>query len=399
MWPVTGRFLDALTGSHESISRVRAVAYGGFFASDPTSDDDPRFGVPLPDVDNPPLIAATSGEVKLTRTGEIRATASITTSGDRWALLQPTGTTLFIERGIDFGDGTQEYVPLGYFRVNELNQPNAPRGPIDVECQDRSAQALQNRTLAVYQIPEGMTHRTLFQWLINGNQGAGQSTNGYGMYIWRAVPITWDEGTYNPDTTTVVGKPVIEDGDVWAFLREVVDQQGCALRFDEAGGLRIEPLVPIDLTPVCDVYPGTGGNLIRASRSVTRDGIYNIVVAYGTDPAALVGRSFGYHNVANSPYRWALSHFGAVPRYLGSPLIRNGTQAQAAADTLVARTSRSTVALTLELVPNPALRPNDVLLVDLRDGSDPELRIVDDVTIPLAGSASMAVTTLPLASA
>lgn len=399
MWPVTGRFLDALTGSHESVTRVRAFASGLFFAADPASDADPRFGVPLDDADNPPSIFVIDGDVKLTRTGEIRGTANLTTSGDRWELLQPWGTTLFVERGIDFGDGTQEYVPLGYYRVNELVQDQAPRGPIEVVCQDRSAQALQNRTLKVYRIPEGMTHRTLFGWLINGNQGGGQSSNGYGMYMHRAVPITWDEGTYDPDVVTVAGEPVIEDGDVWKFLREVVDGQGCALRFDEAGELRIEPLVPVDLTPVLDVFPGRGGNLLKATRSVSREGIYNIAVAYGTDPAAAVGRFFGYHTTVNSPFRWDLSHFGAVPRYFGSPLLRTGAQADAAAETLVARTARSTLALTLEIVPNPALRPGDVISVDLGDGEPPELRIVDDLTIPLTGGASMPVTTLPLESA
>lgn len=399
MWNVSGRFLDALTGTHESVTRVRAFATQLFLSSDPGAESDPRFGAVPFDLDNPPLIDVTDGDVKLTRTGEVRGTASLTVPGERWGLLQPHGVTLFIERGIDFGDGTQEYVPLGYFRINELDQPDAPLGPIDVECQDRSAQAAQNRTLMVYQIPEGMTHRTLFSWLINGNAGGGQSTNGYGAYVHRAIPITWDAGTYDPDTVTVVGKPVIEDGDVWNFLREVVDQQGCALRFDEAGELRVEPLVPLDLTPVCDVVPGPGGNLIKASRSVKRDGVYNIVVAYGTDPAAAVGRYFGYHNIANDRLRWQFSHFGAVPRYLGSPLIRTGTAAQAAANSLVARTARLPLALTLHLVPNPALRPNDVVSVDLGDGNAPELRIVDDVTIPLAGDNAMTVTTLPLVSA
>lgn len=399
MWPVSGRFLDALSGTHESVTRVRALATALFLSSDPGAEADPRFGTALGGLDNPALIAITDGDVKLTRTGEIRGTAALTTSGDRWDLLQPWGATLFIERGIDFGDGTQEYVPLGYYRINELEQDEAPRGPIDITCEDRSAQVLQNRTLKLYQIPEGMTHRTLFSWLINGNSGSGQSTNGYGAYVHRPIPITWDAGTYNPDVVTVVGAPVIEDGDVWGFLRDVVEQRGCALRFDEAGELRIEPLIPLDLTPVLDVRPGPGGNLIKASRSTTRAGIHNVVVAYGTDPAAETGRWFGYHNVVNSRLRWQFSHFGSAPRYLGSPLLRTGAAAQAASDTLVARTARMPLALTLHLVPNPALRPNDVVSVDLGDGKAPELRIVDDVTIPLTGGSAMTVTTLPLASA
>lgn len=400
MWPTSDRFADALTGSHEVVTRVRAFATGLFFAADPTSDLNPRFGVVPFDTGASPRLPVISGDVKLTRTGEIRGTAALTTAGEgMWDLLQPWGVTLFIERGIDFGDGTQEFVPLGYYRINEVDQPSAPHGPLDLDCADRSAQVLQNRAVTVYQIPEAMTHRTVFSWLVNGDAGAGQSTAGYGAYYYRAIPITWDAGTYDPDVVTVTGKPVIEDGDVWKFLRELADQQGCALRFDEAGELRIEPLVPVSLDPVFAVRAGPGGNLVRASRSVSRDGIYNFAVAYGTDPAAAVGRYYSAYDVVNSPQRWARSHFGVVPRFFGSPLIRTGAAAQAAADTLAERTARLPLELSLDIVPNPALRPNDVISVDLNDGEAAELRIVDEVSIPLAGSSPMSVTTLPLESA
>lgn len=399
MWPVSDRFLDAVTGTHEAVTRVRAFATGIFFAADPTTDYDPRFGVDPTDVDVPPRVSIIDGDVKLTRTGEIRGTAALTVPGDLWELLQPWGVTLFIERGIDFGDGTQEYVPLGYHRIEDVDQANAPRGPIALDCQDRSAQVAQNRTLKLYQIPEGLTHRTVFAWLVNGDQGGGQSTNGYGAYYYHAIPITWDADTYDPDAATVTGQPVIEDGDVWKFMRELVDARGCALRFDEAGELRIESIVPVSMEPVFDVRPGRGGNLIRANRSVSRTDLHNIVVAYGSDPEAPTGRWFGFYSPVNDPVRYALSHFGPKPRYFSSPLLRTSTEADAAAESLVQRTARRQLALTLEIVPNPALRPNDVISVDLGDGEAPELRIVDEVTIPLAGNAPMSVTTLPLESA
>jgi hypothetical protein len=42
------------------------------------------------------------------------------------------GMELFVEKGVVYGDGATEWVGLGYFRLNELDQQSAPRGPIAI---------------------------------------------------------------------------------------------------------------------------------------------------------------------------------------------------------------------------------------------------------------------------
>lgn len=387
MWPVSSRFLDALTGTHEAVSRC-------WLRSRRTSADALGIG-PAPGGTPVPIIG---GDVKMTRTGDVKATLEITVPGEFWPLVRPAGNELFVERGIDFGDGTQEFVPLGYYRIEDVQQDSAPDGVLRVSGSDRISQIIQNRVLYPYQVPESTSHRTLFERFVNGRPASGGAASqpgyGYGSWVSAALPIVWTG--YDPDAATVVGSPVAEDS-LHEVLAKVAADRDCVLRMADTGELLVELRDgPTDAVPLFAITGGERGNLVRASRRVTREGVYNVVSAYGSDPAAPTGYQLAYD--MTSPVRYD-SPFGVAPRYFASPLLRTDTAAQAAATTLVSKYGGLPTDLSLEIVPNPALRPNDVISVDLGDGAPAEVRIVDEVSIPLAGSAPMSVTTLPLESA
>lgn len=382
MYPVSARFLDALSGTHEAICRARALPRTWVGARAP-------FGLDPAGIE----VEVIGGDVRMTRTGAIKRSLTIDVPGTWWELLQPYSVELYVERGIDFGDGTREWVPLGYYRVERVEQPEAPDGPLRVTAYDRAASAIQNRVLHPFQFAASVTHRFAFERIINGNTGEGQSTEGYGMFIYTPVPIRWapvSAGGYDPDTTTVDGGQVIEDNS-YAFLEQLADEQGCTLRFTEAGELSVEPIDgPPGATPVAEVRPGAGGNLVRASRSVTREGVYNIVIAWGSDPAARTGRQIEY--ISSGPLQWD-APFGAAPRYYASPLLRTNAEAEAAARTLVDRYVGLPQSLQLDIVPNPALRPADLITVQLRGDGEVFVHQIDEYTLPLTGTAAATITT------
>jgi hypothetical protein len=124
------------------------------------------------------------------------------------------------------------------------------------------------------------------------------------------------------------------------------------------------------------------------SRGLTREGVYNAVVATGeagdtTAPA----RAVAYNLDPDSPTYYNGS-FGPVPMFYSSPFITTNTQALAAATTLLRQQLGLPYQVDLSSVANPALEPYDVLAIKYpKRGRWRSLRtethIIDEVTIPL----------------
>lgn len=374
MWPTSARFRETVTGSHRAVSRVQLLTTTEFGAA-------PTGGREVPIL---------SGNVKLSSTSDIKATVDLSVPGDWWDALQPFGAELFVQRGVTFGDSTRELVPLGYYRIDRVVQDRAPDGPITVDGSDRIAQMRQNRVLYPYQVAEGATHRYLFERLVNGRAAAADqpSTLGYGMFIHTPVPILWTRAGYSPDTAVVNGSPVVEDS-TYEFLAKLVDARGCVLRFLPTGELSVEPRDPSPDAPVVyRITAGSGGTLISASRSVSRDGVYNIVAAHGSDPAASTGYRLAYNTDRTSPLWWE-GRFGAAPRYYASPLLRTSAEAAAGAESILARYTGLPTETSVYLVPDPSIQPVDVISAPI--GGLVGTRVVDEVSIPLAGQEPVSV--------
>src|SRR5262249_54713756 len=110
MRPVSERFLRTVRGSHTMIARARVPGTISYIGVDPPGTETP----------------IRAGNVVLDATADIRATLDLTTPGP-WpttptGLLTPYGTEVFIERGIDYGDGIREWVSQGYFRLYQVEQ-------------------------------------------------------------------------------------------------------------------------------------------------------------------------------------------------------------------------------------------------------------------------------------
>ncbi|MGL5908439.1 MAG: DUF5047 domain-containing protein [Phycicoccus sp.] len=360
MRSASAAFRAAVRGSHRPLIRAVLVDAAPQFGANPT-------GVELP---------VLGGDVSLTARTEVNATATIIVGPEWWEQVQPYGAEIYLARGVLLDTGP-EYVGLGYFRIEEPEQSSAGRAPITINALDRTAQLQQNRLTFPYPVPDGTTHRALFQALINGSSGTATTT--YGAYLYTPIPITWTG--YDPDTTLIVGDQIVED-DSYAFLRDRAAEQGATLRFDGAGRLSVVPLNIVPTTPVGSVLTGPGGNIVRASRRSSRRGVHNIVTAYGTDPIAPTQFVVAFN--PTGPLAWnKATHpaFGPAPRYFDSPLLRSDPAVDDAATALLSRYTGVPTTWEIEMIPDPTVEPGD--LVDISYAGITERHVVDTLSLPL----------------
>lgn len=361
MWTTSTRFRQTVVGSHLAVSRVRLLTSVQFGAN-PTGSE-------------LPLLA---GDVKMSASADIKATATVTVPGDYWSVVQPYGSELFIERGVSFGDGTAEYVPLGYFRIDKATQDQQPYGPVVLDLSDRTAQLKQVRAVFPWQVPAATTHRQLVAALVNG---VADGVGTYGMYGPAApdVAVDWSAAGYDPDTTTV-GNDVVVDDFVYDFLSKLIDAHGALLRFAPTGELAVVATEPDPAAPALrTIVEGVTGTLVKASRSVSRDGVYNMVRAVGSDPAYMTGYQLAYI-VAPNPLAWD-GPFGPSLRYYASPVLVDADGAAAAAGTTLAKSTGLPTTTSLFTVPDPSNQPLDK--INALVAGVQETHIIDDLTIPL----------------
>lgn len=377
MYETSARYRQVINGSHRAVVRLQALTTVQFGAN-------PTGGTEIP---------VLSGTVRLSSRNDVKGTLEVTIPGDYWELVQPYGVELFAERGVDFGDGTREYVPLGYYRIEEPNQELAPYGPIRIEAKDRMAHLIDSRLVYPYQYPAGTTHRQLFERLVNQlpePESVPEPRRGYGMYIYDQVPIRF-EG-YDPDRATVPAG-VCED-DVYEHLAGIVDARGCILRFNRHGELCVTPRdVAPGTAPAFRVEPGKTGNLIKASRRTSRKGVYNLVVARGSDPANPTGARLAYNEDPASPLRW-YGPFGVITRFYTSPVLRTPEATDAASETVLARYKGLPSGLAVATVPDPSVDPLDPCTIVV--GGQAQSHLVDEVEIPLVGDAPVTIETRTL---
>lgn len=111
---------------------------------------------------------------------------------------------------------------------------------------------------------------------------------------------------------------------------------------------------------------GTGGTVITASGSSSRDNVYNAVVAAGTAADGSVVRGVAYDTTGpkriGSPFNDL-----PVPLFFDSPLLTTNDMAQAAADTRLATIKRNTVQMyDVMMVPHPGLQAADRVTLTTR---------------------------------
>jgi len=136
----------------------------------------------------------------------------------------------------------------------------------------------------------------------------------------------------------------------------------CEAFMDGNGNLVVQPYVRANPAAVWMFSAST--DLISIDYDVTRDQIYNAVVARGeTTTDHIPVQAVALDQDASSPTKWD-GPFGRVPYFMSSPLITTTAEAEAAAktrlDNLIKNRGRI---INIDAVPNPALEIGDQVAV------------------------------------
>lgn len=358
MRPVSAAFLRTIRGSHVMASRARIVTTYQT-GTNPTGTDIPIL----------------AGDVVQDAGADVRATLDLTTDGTaQWprqasAPLAPYGNEVFVERGVQYGNGQREWVSQGYFRIYAIEQEDAPDGPVRVTGLDRMSGIVDARLLAPRQFPAGTTLGSIMSTLVGE--------------VYPAVTIEWDDGS----NLSTIGRGLVAEEDRFGFLNELVSSAGKVWYFDHRGVLVIKS-PPTATTPVFDVTHGRDGVLVSMGRQLSREGVFNAVVAYGEGGDTIApARAVAVDNNPNSPTYYS-GRFGPVPRYYSSPFITTNTQALSAASAILRQSLGLPYNVNFGAVPNPALEPYDPITITYptrtRSASGyTETHIIDRLTVPL----------------
>lgn len=353
MRAISDKFLRSLTGSYTMTVRAQVV-FPGQEGTAPIQGTE---------------IDIFRGEVNLDSTADIRSWLTLETDGDGlfpdnaddlWAVY---GDEVFIQVGINYGGQASEWVSLGYFRINTVSQNDHPQYPLTITAQDRMANIIDARITDPWQFTATETYGDIVMYLVDE------------ALTWSPT-IEWDDDS---DIQTI-GRTLIAEEDRFGFLNDLVTSLGKIWYWDYRGVLVIKD-PPSEDEPVWTVNAGENGILFSLTRELTRNGVYNAVVAYGEALDTLEpSRYLAVDDNPDSPTFW-YGNFGHVPMFYFSPFITTDAQAESAAKSLLRQNLGVPYNVDFSTVINPALEPWDPVLVQFEDKN--QVHIIEKIRIPL----------------
>jgi hypothetical protein len=283
------------------------------------------------------------------------------------------GSRLRISRGVRFSDGTQELVPLGVFRIDEIDG-DVDIGPVSISGKSLECAVADDKFTAPY-------------------RATGTAVAAISALVLRSLP---DAAVVSTVVDAAIGARTWDVGDdPWSAAQEIAAVLGAQVYCDAEGQFMIRELPDITTaTPVWTVAAGEGGVYVSATRGTSAAGVFNGVHARGENSEAGTAPVSALVTDADptSPTYWD-GPFGRRPMFHSSTtLTTTGACTQAA--TVLLRAARAPNARAdLSSLPNPALAPGDVLRVVYPDGTR-ELHQVAAFTVPLTAGGSFTVQTI-----
>lgn len=173
-----------------------------------------------------------------------------------------------------------------------------------------------------------------------------------------------------------------EQGERTATLDTLCAAWPAQMAVNDTGALQFSrPVTAPAAQAVARIVGGTPtATLVSRGRQTSRQRIYNAVYAIGTDPATGEQRAYGAAEKTAGPLSIRGPN-GWVSRWYSSPLLLNNAQAQAAANTLLAKGTLYTRTEEVTAVPDPSLELNDT--VDVTTEAAGTFRgLISSITLP-----------------
>lgn len=370
MRPVTQSFLNTVRGPHKAVFRARLV-WPWVVGVNPSTA-----GSPIPVI---------SGDVTFDVNSDVNGTCDLTIAWD-FEDVNPYAHEIYLERGVQYANGTTEYVGLGYFRVNSvedtfIRDSDFDGSAIRITGEDRMANLRDGRVPSPIQFSASTSVASTLDFLVQDVM-PGVTT----VYD----TVNWPGGDA---ASTTLGSDHFVDQDRLAFIQELVAAYGKICYFDYAGRFVVKDPPNTTGTPVFNINSGLNGVLVHATRTISRDGVYNAVVASGEAADANVPPVYAVatDNDPNSPTYYG-GTFGKVPKFFQSSFLTTDAQCATAAQKLLDASHGLPYSVALGMVPNPALEAWDVVSVTYSDGYV-EIHIIDQITYSMSVDDEMTIQT------
>jgi hypothetical protein len=346
MYPVSDRFLKTILEDHAPITEVV------LFRTDGRVD----------------RLDHTGGSVSVDRGAQCRRTCTVTsadtsliprTAADKVSVY---GARLRISRGVQYSDGTQELVPVGVFRVDEVSG-DIDEGPVTISGKSLECVIQDDKFTAPY-------------------RASGTAVGAITSLIQRTIS---DAIVVSTATDAAIGPRTWDiEGDPWAAVLELAAAIGASVYCDPDGEFVVAELPDLSTaTPAWSIDAGEGGAYVQASRGMTADKVYNGVSARGENTETNVApvSALVVDNDPGSPTYWS-GPFGHRPMFYSSSTLTTTAACTAAATLLLRSATAPNASADISSLPNPALEAGDVLRVTYPDGSK-ELHQAASFSVPL----------------
>ncbi|WPO74035.1 DUF5047 domain-containing protein [Streptomyces sp. KN37] len=310
----------------------------------------------------------TGGSVTVDRGQAIRRTCTVTCADPSLIPRTPTdqlatyGARLRVARGVEYGDGTSELVPLGVFRLDSVDG-DVTDGPVNLQGKGLECAVADDKFTEPY-------------------RATGTVVGAVTALIQRSLP---EADVLSTITDTPIGSRTFDvEADPWAGAQEIAAAAGAEV-YTNADGVFVIATLPDLLTtePIWAIEAVEGGVYISGNRAMSSDDVYNGVLARGentSDDAPPVS-ALVVDNDASSPTYWG-GPFGRRPKFYSSSTLTTVNACTQAAGLELAKAKAPNASGDISSLPNPALEPGDVLRVTHPDGSR-ELHQVASFSVPL----------------
>ncbi|MDR3084013.1 MAG: DUF5047 domain-containing protein [Streptomyces sp.] len=346
MYPVSDRFLARLAESHTPVTAVQ------LFLTDGRVID----------------VKHTGGSVPVDRGQDIRRTCTVTVANPSLIpiaaadQLATYGARLRIARGVEYGDGTQELVPLGVFRLDSV-EGDIAEGPVTLAGKALEAVVADDKFTEAY-------------------TASGTVVGAITALIQRSLP---GADVLSTITDVPIGSRTFDvEADPWAGAQEIAAAAGAEV-YSNADGVFVIATLPdlLSTPPVWAVEATEGGVYITGSRAMTSDNVFNGVLARGENTGDGIApvSALVVDNDPGSPTYWS-GPYGRRPKFISSSALITVNQCAQAANLELLQAKAPNASGDFSSLPNPALEPGDVLRVAHPDGVR-ELHQVASFSVPL----------------
>jgi hypothetical protein len=287
--------------------------------------------------------------------------------------LTPFGNELRLYRGVQFSDGTTEYVPLGVFIITDVNILDSNDGVVVVvRGDDRGLRISRNKWIQPYQMTSGSLESSITSLLQNRYS---------------------DIQTNFPTTNVTIQQVVLgttSPNDPWKDAVEICELGGYDLYFDVNGIATMRQFPSLDGSPVVEIFQEDEGTTITSlSRDISTRNTYNGIIyrLEGSNITTPVQVEIWDEDSASPTYRYGV--FGEAPTFVTTNVLSTQAEAVQAASILLNKFIGAQEQISFDSLVDPTLDANDVIYVKANGAKVDRLAIIDSIQIPLSPSGQM----------